>query len=556
MRTREVKSGLVAMVLMAAAGTAIAQPFHEHIGTQGNERSYHVTSTTDRGYLVVGSSGAIGTEDFLIVKIRPDGTIQWSRTFGATVSNDVAFSAREIGVGKGYLIAGETTSPNNPNFNVAMLRLDNAGNFVWAYAYEGDSSAEEIVQKFSPAGVAMDLVPADTTAGADGSAWVVGRKRAGAPSNGQYGSLLKVRVDNGTPLVNGAMYDNSLTDRTRTRIGYTDVRYRAGGNGSIFITGTMDTGTSSGGAPNNDILFLRCNAVSGLVGVQMRYGVPPTATGFTQEYGHGLKPSNFSSDIFIAGYTDLANQSIGALQLLRVNLGGALVDSLAHLPNPASNRVIPAYHSLDENTWDSALIVGGRYDYSATASTDTAFMAQFRQDLTRVWSFTYNPPSGYESGESAIADPYSSRYVLASMLNTGGGWGFGNSDVHLVRTNSNGAFAALSPTCFDYKFPMTSPDPTMKADQIQTGVQQLSLDRLQFGTLLAPQLSYRRPCTGTAVSLSVADLNSDFAIDFGDFLEFFNAWDAQDVLADVNNDDEIDFGDFLDFFNAYDCQCE
>lgn len=49
-----------------------------------------------------------------------------------------------------------------------------------------------------------------------------------------------------------------------------------------------------------------------------------------------------------------------------------------------------------------------------------------------------------------------------------------------------------------------------------------------------------------------ADFNQDDQIDFGDFLAFFNAFDALAPVADVDASGTVDFGDFLLFFNIFD----
>ena len=57
------------------------------------------------------------------------------------------------------------------------------------------------------------------------------------------------------------------------------------------------------------------------------------------------------------------------------------------------------------------------------------------------------------------------------------------------------------------------------------------------------------------VSICNADLNCDGVVDFGDYLEFLNLYDAQHPFADLNGDGEIDFSDYLEFLNAYDAGC-
>lgn len=51
---------------------------------------------------------------------------------------------------------------------------------------------------------------------------------------------------------------------------------------------------------------------------------------------------------------------------------------------------------------------------------------------------------------------------------------------------------------------------------------------------------------------STIDYNQDGLIDFGDYLEFLNRYDALDLSADLNGDGLVDFGDYLEFLNFYD----
>ncbi|MCC6677035.1 MAG: hypothetical protein IT436_07820 [Phycisphaerales bacterium] len=53
----------------------------------------------------------------------------------------------------------------------------------------------------------------------------------------------------------------------------------------------------------------------------------------------------------------------------------------------------------------------------------------------------------------------------------------------------------------------------------------------------------------------LVDLNGDGIVDFGDYLEFLNLYDAQDPRVDFNMDGIVDFGDYLEFLNLYDAGC-
>lgn len=52
-----------------------------------------------------------------------------------------------------------------------------------------------------------------------------------------------------------------------------------------------------------------------------------------------------------------------------------------------------------------------------------------------------------------------------------------------------------------------------------------------------------------------ADLDSSGEVDLGDFLAFFNCYDAESSCAEMDAIPGIDLGDFLTFFNNYDGLC-
>ncbi|MCC6677824.1 MAG: hypothetical protein IT436_11815 [Phycisphaerales bacterium] len=52
-----------------------------------------------------------------------------------------------------------------------------------------------------------------------------------------------------------------------------------------------------------------------------------------------------------------------------------------------------------------------------------------------------------------------------------------------------------------------------------------------------------------------ADLNGDGLVDFADYLEFLNFYDAGDLTVDFTGDGLVDFADYLEFLNLYDAGC-
>ncbi len=52
-----------------------------------------------------------------------------------------------------------------------------------------------------------------------------------------------------------------------------------------------------------------------------------------------------------------------------------------------------------------------------------------------------------------------------------------------------------------------------------------------------------------------ADMDRDGLVDFSDYLNFLNAYDAQEPAADLNDDGLIDFVDYLAFLDSYSLGC-
>ncbi|MCC6678866.1 MAG: hypothetical protein IT436_17190 [Phycisphaerales bacterium] len=70
------------------------------------------------------------------------------------------------------------------------------------------------------------------------------------------------------------------------------------------------------------------------------------------------------------------------------------------------------------------------------------------------------------------------------------------------------------------------------------------------GTIFWDDVDFAQVPAGCA-----ADLNGDGIVDFADYLEFLNFYDAQDPRADFNMDGIVDFADYLEFLNHYDAGC-
>jgi hypothetical protein len=121
------------------------------LGGSNADYGYSIALTNDGGYIVTGTtwsidgdvSGNHGQRDLWVVKLNAAGNIQWQKTLGG--SN--AEHARDIEVTNdgGYIITGATYSTdgdvtsNHGQGDVWIVKLDGAGNIEWQKTFGGSS---------------------------------------------------------------------------------------------------------------------------------------------------------------------------------------------------------------------------------------------------------------------------------------------------------------------------------------------------------------------------------------------------------------------------------
>ncbi len=111
-------------------------------GGAGYDCANSIQQTGDGGYIVAGLTEAfdVGDHDFWVLKLRPDGAVEWQKTYGGVFA-DWAFSIRQT-VDEGYIVTGRTQSFGAGNFDVWVLRLKPDGAVEWQKAFGGTDSEE------------------------------------------------------------------------------------------------------------------------------------------------------------------------------------------------------------------------------------------------------------------------------------------------------------------------------------------------------------------------------------------------------------------------------
>ncbi|MEO0211021.1 MAG: delta-60 repeat domain-containing protein [candidate division WOR-3 bacterium] len=116
-------------------------------GGGNDEMAYSITQTADGGFVVAGETytyGA-GAPDFLVIRLNPDGSLSWARTFGGA-SVDQPFSIIQTQDG-GFAVAGAGVF-SGYGWDFLIIKLASNGSLEWVETYGGASMdvANSIIQ--------------------------------------------------------------------------------------------------------------------------------------------------------------------------------------------------------------------------------------------------------------------------------------------------------------------------------------------------------------------------------------------------------------------------
>jgi len=107
------------------------------IGGNESDIGYDVEQTADGGFIIVGSTASEGkgNEDVYLVKTDNEGIVEWTNTFGGSIS-DVGRSIVQTTDGN-YVIVGHTNSYGSGWFDLWMIKTDSEGTKLWDKSFGG-----------------------------------------------------------------------------------------------------------------------------------------------------------------------------------------------------------------------------------------------------------------------------------------------------------------------------------------------------------------------------------------------------------------------------------
>ncbi|RJP82180.1 MAG: hypothetical protein C4524_01185, partial [Candidatus Zixiibacteriota bacterium] len=153
--------------------------WHRTFGGTGIDEARALIQTDDGGYMVAGSTNQSSTQgfDMYMVKTDMNGIVEWSRSYGGPAA-EIAYLVLSLPDG-GYLLAGTTYSFGAGNGDGWVVRTDAAGNQLWAHTY-GSTGTDWFLDALPTTDGNYLLVGYTQTAGANThDAWVVKMDPAG-----------------------------------------------------------------------------------------------------------------------------------------------------------------------------------------------------------------------------------------------------------------------------------------------------------------------------------------------------------------------------------------
>ncbi|MEW5677492.1 T9SS type A sorting domain-containing protein [Flavobacterium enshiense] len=480
--------GDVYVVKLDSAGEIIWQNL---LGGTNDDYAYNIKQTPDGGYIFVGLSDSNdgnltennGGEDYWIVKLNANGTIQWQKSYGG--SNIDRAQTVTLTSDNGYIVTGYSQSndgdvvasyggPSNDDYWI--LKLNESGDIQWQKTLGGtgsDSGYETIQTSDGGYIVAGDSesTNGDVTgthgnsdiwlAKLNASGNIVWQKAYGG-SGSEIVSGIKQTSDNGYVVFGRSTLNNG--DITNNHGGYDFWVLKITNNGSIQwqksyggsldeyslgLTPTLDGGYITAGytySNNGDISNNHGGTDCWIIKLSPGGNAVPPTPQFANLLGPSSgtvafdTPFTISGQIFVSGVTDVAPNISGQAPGIQVWVGVSPPGQNIH-PMYWSNWV-PATHngayigSNDEYNGTIACSVGATYYYA------TRFLMT---DGTYVYGGIDNSGQGnfwdgvtYKSGVLTVTEPQLPGIynTLVERLNTTGGpYNFTNETITSLGLN-------------------------------------------------------------------------------------------------------------------------
>ncbi|HHT9158215.1 MAG TPA: hypothetical protein ACFYEA_11530 [Candidatus Tripitaka californicus] len=365
-----------------------------------------VQQTREGGYIVAGSTKSFGAgkDDVWVLKLRPDGTIDWQKAYGGE-KDEVIYSIQQT-VDGGYVLAGWTESFGAGDSNVWVLKLRADGTVEWQKTYgEAKEEGASCIQQTS-----------------DGGYIVVGGTRSFGDNGRGQAWVLKLRVDGSVEWQK--TYGGASSDWARS--------IQQTNDGGYVVAGTTASFGVFLGLSKFWVLKLRAD---GTVEGQRAYG---------GESGESARSIQQTSDggYIVTGGTNSFGVGGSNIWVLKLSPDGMVEWQESYGTGNSSEA-----YSIQQ-TSDGGYIVGGWMEEESTLVDLRFWVLKLGVDGIVEWQKTYKKGSNWLNQLYSIQQTRDGGYIVAGETKSSGG----ASDFWVLKLRPDGSFGhaqdkSTDPTC-------------------------------------------------------------------------------------------------------------
>jgi uncharacterized delta-60 repeat protein len=383
----------VAIALMVSS-SCYAEEWARTYGGAEWDYAHSIQETSDGGYIVAGESSSFtegGDLDAWILKLNPDGSVAWQKTYGGNGS-ETASSIKETADG-GYIVAGWTSSFGEGRADFWVLKLNPDTSVAWQKSYGG-----------------ADWDYAYSIQEASGGGYIVAGYTYSLGLGGPDFWILKLNSDGSVAWQNN--YGESSNEGLWSIDQTSDGGYIAGG------------WTSSFGAGVDDFWIIRLNS-SGIVAWQKTYG------GGSYDCARSIQETSDGGYI-VAGYSYSFGAGQTDLLVLKLNFDGSIVWQKTY------GGTDWEWANAIQETADGGYIVAGRTRSFGVGDYDF-WILKLNSDGDVTWEKTYG---GTESDEAnAVQETADGGYIVAGRTRS---FGAGDYDFWVLKLDAKGRISRCS----------------------------------------------------------------------------------------------------------------
>lgn len=385
---------LIAAALSSTQLSAQYTRFHKSFGGTSQDEGRSVKQTFDKGYIISGATSSFGSGNMDVFLIKTDsvGMQEWTMTYGGS-NSEWGYSVVQL-ADSGYAIGGYTNSSGNGGYDMYLIRTDKNGAALWSKTYGG-------------AGWDLAYGMQHTT---DGGFVLAGTTYSYGAGNAD---VYIVKTDAAGDTLWTKTFGGAENDEARSVWQNAD--------GGFFINGF----TSSLGNGQTDIYYLRTDAAGTLAWSK-------TLGGALEEESYSGRQT-FDGGFVFVGYTNSFTNGVDEAYMVKTDASG---DTLWSRRNgqPYEARA----YAVTEGVYYQLSWAGRLYD---ELSHDIYF---FKTGPSG--DFHASTTHGYYPGDDAAYSIELASDQGLVIVGSTESYGFGLSDVYLVKTDNNGSTSAFNST--------------------------------------------------------------------------------------------------------------